>query len=156
MGVNRRREERGGKVTGRKGGSGSRMRRKEGRSSALGWFVRQVIGGADRAGSVSRLCAPSPVSVLLYYTGFNRGRAGTERTGEEVTMQEGERARDGERVRKQQSPGDERRSTKQWIQNNARRCAEIEQRLKTCQDKDKPPLLNCHFPAILSENKWQS
>ena len=69
-------------------------------------------------------------------------------------MRDAERKK--ERVRKQQSPGDERRSTKQWIQNNAARCAEIEQRLKTCQDKDKPPLLNCHFAAILSENKWQS
>lgn len=45
---------------------------------------------------------------------------------------------------------------KQWMENNSLQCAEIEQRLKTCQDKDKPPLLNCHFTAILSENKWQS
>lgn len=48
--------------------------------------MRQVIGGADRAGRVSGLCALSPASVLLYNTGFNCRRAGTERRGEEVTM----------------------------------------------------------------------
>lgn len=139
----------------------SRRKRKQEKEAT----VHLDLGGAFEAGDW-RLSGPLEWEVLAVYVPEAQWYCNCTIQDETVKVWGGKkkkksrckrgRVRDSKRVRKQQSPGDERQSTKQWIQNNAQRCAEIEQRLKTCQDKDKPPPLKCHFTAILSENKWQS
>lgn len=58
-----------GEKKGRKAAEGGGKHIRRSTAFRARWCVGQVIGGPDGEGCVGSLCAPSPVSLLLYNTG---------------------------------------------------------------------------------------